>query len=738
MAAGQARSGPAALVAAVFIAAFAALVPSTAGARTRPLAATSVRLDARVGFDGAVRSLTATPLTVLIESDSLFAGTIQIRIQGSSGVSALERAIEVPGGSRKELTVLLPRPDLIAVRAVDRSGRVLGEATPSQGVVLRMEPLVGVIADVDQKISHVTVPPIGADARVVRVPLPLLELGADAIRSLSHLVVDAPSAARLSARQRNAVIGFTESGGELIAASPSEAALSFLPPGWRGSGGGEIRRTSAGLGHVTVALSTFGGESWSASGGMWRRVLRPGDAALWRGDELGSSEWIEALSNGSGFRRPPITWLLAFVLIYVAVAGPLNFIVLARLRRRELAWITVPAIALLFAGGAYAAGRGVRNVPIRQGIGIMVFDGAVQRTSIALGVLSRSGGHERLHIPADWLTEPLAVAGNGFSAGLPNITLQGDASIADFDLPIGAIGTVAARSVRVTQAQQAGTLVADGARFTGTVRNALPYALGDAGVYVGRSFTGIGTIGPGATAGVTVEGSQDPVPGFDPPPFIGNFSGEGDVYSLLLRANRVAGLGDAGRPFLVGWVSLQEAGPSLGIGRTPGRLLVLQPLGLSSKRGGSVINDAIRREIIQTDGNVDVGGPALMVDGAKSVVVRFNIPAGMRSVTITVPDESGFVKVFPAPPIIGGVQGGGVAVAPPVPDQQAAPQRRASIYDFTNDRWRSVSVVDGRLSLALTGAGSRYLQDGQIIIRVESDFQQQLFVNNFIVSGETA
>src|SRR6185437_9543694 len=50
----------------------------------------------------------------------------------------------------------------------------------------------------------------------------------------------------------------------------------------------------------------------------------------------------------------PAWWLIGgLVLIYVLLVGPVNYFVLRALNRRMLAWITVPAIAVVAAGGAY-------------------------------------------------------------------------------------------------------------------------------------------------------------------------------------------------------------------------------------------------------------------------------------------------------------------------------------------------------------------------------------------------
>ena len=69
----------------------------------------------------------------------------------------------------------------------------------------------------------------------------------------------------------------------------------------------------------------------------------------------------DALANIPGLDVPPVLLVMAFLFIYVVVVGPLNFLVLKLVDRRALAWITVPAIILLFSCMVYVAGLAFRG-----------------------------------------------------------------------------------------------------------------------------------------------------------------------------------------------------------------------------------------------------------------------------------------------------------------------------------------------------------------------------------------
>jgi hypothetical protein len=55
-------------------------------------------------------------------------------------------------------------------------------------------------------------------------------------------------------------------------------------------------------------------------------------------------------------KPPDLPLIVIFLLVYLLLVSPINYFVLKKLDRRELAWITVPAIVLVFTVGAYGIG----------------------------------------------------------------------------------------------------------------------------------------------------------------------------------------------------------------------------------------------------------------------------------------------------------------------------------------------------------------------------------------------
>lgn len=61
---------------------------------------------------------------------------------------------------------------------------------------------------------------------------------------------------------------------------------------------------------------------------------------------------------------PDILPLIVFVVLYIALVGPVNYLVLNRLNRREWAWITIPVLILAFTALAYVLGANLRGTEI--------------------------------------------------------------------------------------------------------------------------------------------------------------------------------------------------------------------------------------------------------------------------------------------------------------------------------------------------------------------------------------
>ncbi len=99
--------------------------------------------------------------------------------------------------------------------------------------------------------------------------------------------------------------------------------------------------------------------------GMWRRVVGPltGQALnpLVLQDD---SQIVAALNSLPAVALPDLGLLFGLLAVYIALIGPVNYLVLRRIDRREWAWVTMPVLVLVFSAGTYLVGMGLKGTDV--------------------------------------------------------------------------------------------------------------------------------------------------------------------------------------------------------------------------------------------------------------------------------------------------------------------------------------------------------------------------------------
>ena len=118
---------------------------------------------------------------------------------------------------------------------------------------------------------------------------------------------------------------------------------------------------------------------------------------------------------------PPLRILGGLLIAYVLIAGPLNYGVLRRLRKRELMWVTIPLIAVVFTAGSYGAGLLVhgRDYYINEIQVLRVTPGGALDVAGYDAVFSPNRGDIEARLPASTLAStylPVASAALGQGA----------------------------------------------------------------------------------------------------------------------------------------------------------------------------------------------------------------------------------------------------------------------------------------------------------------------------------
>ena len=187
--------------------------------------------------------------------------------------------------------------------------------------------------------------------------------------------------------------------------------------------------------------------------------------------------WSNAVSQLPTLALPPIGGLLALLVAYILLIGPINYLVLQRLDRREWAWVTMPILIVVFAVGAYGFGAALRgsDVIVNEIAIVRGAPGATEGSAqVYLGVFSPTRSTYQVSVPGGaLLSSPIngdMFGGIGTTSVLD--VLQGDpARVRDLAVGFGSLRTIRAETAVAVPLIEADLRLEDG-RLKGTVKNA--------------------------------------------------------------------------------------------------------------------------------------------------------------------------------------------------------------------------------------------------------------------------
>lgn len=391
-------TGTARTVAGTVAAALLALAGTASGSTAAEPADEAELLTVTAGFgdDGLAVPGTWTPVEVTIEPPRLLAGELTLVSDSVAGRMLERRRVEVPAGSRQVFRFLAAPTRSLEVHLEPDGGETLRRRVRLTGPAGAF--LVGALGGVPAGL-----PPLAALATGQRgLPVPVdpawVERSPAALEALGTLLAPMTELRTLTATGRRNLAVAVAAGLDLAVVadaagpldldtllpwSPVEAAqpaqvtldggatatvlaLSTTGGAWgmtadqlAGVEGAAVvaAATAAGRGRVAVTGVAPGRDPLGGNARLWAHLLQPGPLA---GGSFGDGPArrvhaaTEVLGSG-GLALPGLPWLTTFLLAYVVLVGPVNGVVLSRIGRRELAWVTVPVITVLFAAGGFLA-----------------------------------------------------------------------------------------------------------------------------------------------------------------------------------------------------------------------------------------------------------------------------------------------------------------------------------------------------------------------------------------------
>jgi hypothetical protein len=240
--------------------------------------------------------------------------------------------------------------------------------------------------------------------------------------------------------------------------------------------------------------------------GLWRRLIPTRSAG---GGPVGDdSQIVQAATQLPSLALPPVGGLIALLGGYILLIGPINYFVLRRLDKREWAWVTMPALIVAFAVGAYGIGSLLRGseIIVNEAAIVRGAPGATEGLAQSyLGVFSPTRGSYQVRVPGGaLLSSPVSgdFFGDGTAASLD--VLQGDPSrVRDLGVGFGSLRMIRAESaVSVPLVQTA--LRLDGGHLKGSVTNASDQTLQAPAVVLGGTVVKLADLAPGASQSLDV------------------------------------------------------------------------------------------------------------------------------------------------------------------------------------------------------------------------------------------
>jgi hypothetical protein len=451
-----------------------------------------------------------------------------------------------------------------------------------------------------------------------------------------------------------------------------------------------------------------------------------GGSLTQRGNNL-----MSALANLPSLNLPSLPLTASLILLYVIFVGPLNYFLLKAVGRRELAWFTIPAIAIAFSAGAYGIGVGTRGQSV-QGTQISIihvwpasqtayretYTGLVTPTHGDYSV-TVSGGQPALASIGYFSNGPVP------SSGLTRI-YPGQQRLDLLDVTAFTLRGFAGEDLVPAPELTASVNLSQG-RVTGDVRNGSSIRFQDAVVIAGNSYQSLGPISPGADARVNLViqppsqfGGPGVAYGIYPNNTYGNVPASTSSQALRLGNERTQvlqlitgsfngapSIGTA--PTLVAWFS-GPVQPS----RVNGTQVPLQaenavvlPVATSSYGKGALPAGMVTGRLVDASGTVSPNGISVSVVGG-SVTYEFTVPSapGLRLLNPSLSDTGPAVgkPYIPVPPSA-------------LPGSSTTPLQ-AEAWNWSQQEWQPIgSPEPGPAALPV---GSYNAATGMIRIRLSS------------------
>lgn len=549
---------------AVLAVAFMLALSLGAGMDVHAQGTAEITITARAGFNNICRQGHWYPVRVQVENkgQDLDDVRILVRHKNAGNESAYAADLALPASSRKQVTLYARAVDsmrqTITVSLVSK-GKTLAATSVNLNCVGADTQVIGVIADDPTAYIQMGSSDLASNPLLRAEPsLEDLPEGVEDWETLDVLVISGVDTGTLSQEQRTALKGWVTRGGRLfVVGGPKWQAASaglgeLLPVQVSGTqqvdglsalasylrsddklavettlAVGDLHKDASVLieqdGIPLLAERRIGQGSvlylaadpalqplseWNRMDDLYGFLFSPPPALpRWtRIDAWDPYEGEQALSTLKNLDAPSALYLLCWLGGYIILIGPANYLLLKRLKRNHLAWISIPALALLFTAIAYVTGgiyRGAGPILNRLAV-IQAWEGEDQaRVQALVGLYSPSRATytlEMQNLRAIPIEDEFGTGGSwleiqdGATSSAPDIHVEAG-GMKSFALE----GSAPALSITHTLTIQ----ISDKSpQLRGAITNDSPYTLRDALLVLPGSRRSLGDLLPGQSVEV--------------------------------------------------------------------------------------------------------------------------------------------------------------------------------------------------------------------------------------------
>ncbi|MEJ2757620.1 MAG: hypothetical protein P8046_03970 [Anaerolineales bacterium] len=262
---------------------------------------------------------------------------------------------------------------------------------------------------------------------------------------------------------------------------------------------------------VSLNLTDSPFNAWSGTATFWKNLLEPhANFPLWMPRDMSlrqmrANNMYYPLSNLPALDLPSVKSLGILLIIYILAIGPANYFVLKRVKKLQLAWITIPLLTGIFAAGAFFLAytlRGNDIVTNKLSIISLNSDGYANINSY-IGVFSPAQESYDIEVSGDMLLSPTTT--NYYDAWSSSVSPTVGETIFMQEDPAKVIGLqIGQWSMQTFNSENASTyfgeitssLQLNGSAISGDIQNQTQTPIKDAVIVFGSNVIPVGDINP--------------------------------------------------------------------------------------------------------------------------------------------------------------------------------------------------------------------------------------------------